>query len=134
MSDHVKTESDAGENDDPVVVYRTNALHEADIVAEALDGARIPFVRRVETLGGLSTAMPVNPPPGLLPGNSWSIAVPGKRARRAARFIARLPVAQELPATHRMPGVRDLFQGWTWIFVLAILFALAWTLIRMYIG
>ena len=120
------------ERDDPVVVYRTSALHEADIVAEALERVHIPLFRRIETLGGLSTAMPVSPPPGLLPGSFWIVAVPGKFARRAARFISRLPVTQQLPATHRMPGVRDVFQGWTWLFVLAILLALAWTIFRMY--
>ena len=120
------------ERDDPVVVYRTSTLLEADVVAERLERAHIPFFRRVETLGGLSTAMPVNPPPGLLPGNLWSIAVPGKWVRRAVRFIAKLPVTQQLPGTHRMPGVRDAFQGWTWLFVLGILLALAWTSFRMY--
>ncbi|HEY4230782.1 MAG TPA: hypothetical protein VGO79_11450 [Thermoanaerobaculia bacterium] len=124
--------SDATEGDDPIVVYRTSALHEADIVAEALERAHIPFFRRVETLGGLSFAMPVNPPPGMLPGNFWSIAVPGKWVRRTARFIAKLPVTQQLPATHLMPGVRDVFRGWTWLFVLAILLAMAWTIFRMY--
>jgi hypothetical protein len=78
--------------------------------------------------------MPVSPPPGLLPGNFWAIAVPGKWVRRAVRFISKLPVTQQLPATHRMPGVRDLFQGWTWLFVLAILLAMAWTIFRMYRG
>ena len=122
------------ERDVPVVVYRTGVLYEADMVAEALERAHIPLFRRVETLGGLSTAMPVSPPPGLLPGSFWAIAVPGKWARRAVRFIGKLPVTQQLPATHRMPGVRDLFQGWTWLFVLAILLAVAWTIFRMYRG
>jgi hypothetical protein len=120
------------ERDDPVVVYRTSTLLEADMVAEALERAHIPFFRRVESLGGLSTAMPVSPPPGLLPGSFWLVAVPGRFAHRASRFIAKLPVTQRLPATHRMPGVRDVFQGWTWLFVLAILLALAWTIFRMY--
>jgi hypothetical protein len=125
-------DEDAIERDDPVVVYRTSALLEADMVADALERAHIPFFRRIESLGGLSAAMPVSPPPGLLPGNFWVVAVPGRFARQASRFIAKLPVTQQLPATHRMPGVRDLFQGWTWLFVLAILLALGWTIFRMY--
>jgi hypothetical protein len=122
------------ERDDPVIVYRTSTLYEADMVAEALERAHIPFFRRVETLGGFSTAMPVSPPPGLLPGSFWVVAVPGRLAHRAARFIAKLPVTQQLPATHRMPGVRDLFEGWTWLFVLAILLALAWTIYRLWMS
>ena len=120
------------DGDNQVVVYRTTALHEADIVAEALGRAQIPFIRRVEILGGLSAAMPANPPPGLLPGNFWAIAVPGKWSRRALRFISRLPISQTIPGSHQMPGVKAMFQGWTWLFVLAIIVALVWTLIRMY--
>lgn len=132
MSPSPPVDEGAIERDDPVVVYRTSTLLEADMVAEALERSHIPFFRRVESLGGLSTAMPVSPPPGLLPGSFWVVAVPGRFARRAARFIARLPVTQRLPATGRMPGMREMFQGWTWLFVLAILLALAWTIFRMY--
>jgi hypothetical protein len=123
----------ASVSDDPIVVYRTSLLHEADVVAEAMERARIPFIRRLETLGGLSAAMPVNPPPGLLPGNLWAFAVPGSWAKRADRFIAELPIAREIPATREMPGAKDMFKGWTWMFVLAIIVALLWTLIRMYV-
>jgi len=124
----------SAENDDPVVVYRTKYLHEADVVAEAMSRAQIPFFRRMETVGGFSAAMPVNPPPGLLPGNLWAIAVPGSWAARAARFVAKLPVSQETEARgkFRAPGVKGFFRGWTWIFVLAILLALLWTVIRMW--
>src|SRR5262245_12961470 len=101
MSEHPSLTSSA-KSDDPVVVYRTSQLHEADIVAEALKSAQIPFFRRIETLGGLSTAMPVSPPPGLLPGNFWAIAVPGTWVNRAVRFVAKLPVSQEIPASHQM--------------------------------
>lgn len=114
------------------VVYRTTTLHDADVVAEAMGRAQIPFLRRVETLGGLSVAMPVNPEPGLLPGNFWVIVVPGRWSRRARKLIARLPVSQENRDTHRMPGVPEMFQGWTWVFVLAIVVALVVTLLRMY--
>src|SRR5262245_21293310 len=122
------------ESDDPVVVYRTSALHEADMVAEAMGRARIPFSRRVETLGGLSAAMPASPPPGLLPGNFWAIAVPGSCADRAVRSVATLPVSREFPASHEMPGVKEIFRGGTWIFVLAIILALAWALFRILPG
>ena len=120
--------------DDPVVVYRTSHLNEADVVADAMERARIPYFRRIETLGGLSVAMSANPPPGLMPGDFWAIAVPGTWAKRAARFIARSPVSREFPETHRMPGIEAVFEGWTWLFVLAILGALIWTIIRMYRG
>ena len=47
---------------------------------------------------------------------------------RARRFIVKLPVSQEIPATHQMPGIKEMFQGGTWIFVLAIIAALVWTI------
>ena len=100
---------DEADSDDPVVVYRTLLLHEADIVAESLSRAEIPYFRRVETSGGLSTALAASPPPGLLPGNRFAIAVPGRWAMRARRFIVKLPVSQELPATHQMPGIKEMF-------------------------
>ncbi len=122
------------ESDDPVVVYRTRYLNEADVVAEAMSRAQVPFFRRVETIGGLSAAMPLNPAPGLLPGNRWAIAVPGSWAKRAVQFIAKLPVSQEPepPSEFRAPGVKEFFQGWTWLFVFGIVLALLWTIIRMW--
>lgn len=120
------------ENDNPVVVYRTSSLLEADMVSEAMSRARMPHSRRVETSGGLSVAMSANPGPGLLPGNFFAIAVPGRGAAQAARFVAKLPVSQEVSSTHRMPGAREMFQGRTWIFVLAILLVLILGVIRMY--
>jgi hypothetical protein len=120
------------ENDDPVVVYRTRFLHEADMVAEAMDRAQMPHFRRVATIGGLSAAMPANPGPGLLPGSFFAIAVPGSWATRAERFVEKLPVSPEPPSSHRMPGWRDMFQGWTWVFVLAILLVLILGVIRMF--
>lgn len=120
------------ENDDPVVVYRTRFLHEADLVAEAMSHAQMPYFRRIATIGGLSAAMPANPAPGLLPGSFFAIAVPGSWATRAERFIAKLPVSR-IPSNHRMPGLRDLFQGWTWIFVIAMLLVLIFGVIRMFI-
>jgi len=121
------------EEEDPVVVYRSPFLHEADMVAEAMDRAKMPHIRRVETSGGWSVAMPANPSPGLLPGNFFAVAVPRRLADQASRFIAKLPVSQEVPATHRMPGIREMFRGWTWIFVLAILLVLVLGVIRMYL-
>ena len=125
--------SGVAENDDPVVVYRTSFLHEADLVAEAMDRAHMPHFRRIATVGGLSVAMTANPSAGLLPGNFFAIAVPGMWATRAKRFVATLPVTQEPPASHQMPGVREMFKGWTWIFVLGILLVLILGLIRMFI-
>ena len=121
------------ESDDPVVVYRTQLLNEADVVAEAMGRAKMPFFRRLEQLGGISSAMPVSPPPGLLPGSFWAIAVPRSWASRATHFIAQLPVSQEIRSTHQMPGLREMFQGRTWIFVLAILLVLVLGVIRMYL-
>jgi len=125
-------DSGTDESDNSVVVYRTSVLLEADIVAEAMERAKIPYFRRLETVGGLSAAMPANPPAGLLPGGFWAIVVPGSWATRAARFISGLPVSQQVPASHAMPGAKDMFEGWTWILVLAIIVALLWTIIRMY--
>ena len=121
------------ESDDPVVVYRTSFLHEADLVAEAMDRAHMPHFRRIATMGGWSVAMPANPAPGLLPGSFFAIAVPGMWTTRAKRFIATLPVTREPPASHRMPGVKEMFRGWTWIFVLGILLVLILGVIRMFI-
>ena len=120
------------ESDDPVVVYRTRYLHEVDLVAEAMSRAQMPHFRRIATIGGLSAAMPANPAPGLLPGSFFAIAVPGSWAERAERFVAKLPVSQGIPSTHRMPAIRDMFQGWTWIFVLAMLLVLILGVIRMF--
>jgi hypothetical protein len=125
--------SSVAENDDPIVVYRTNFLHEADLVAEAMDRAQIPHFRRIAAMGGWSVAMPANPAPGLLPGGFFAIAVPRGWAARSERFVATLPVSQEPPASHRMPGVGDMFKGWTWLFVLGILLVLILGVIRMFI-
>ena len=127
------SEDAEAESDDPVVVYRTAFLHEADMVSEAMSRAQMPHSRRVETSGGLSVAMSVNPGPGMLPGNFFAIAVPGRWAIQAARFVAKLPVSQEIRSTHQMPRVREMFQGRTWIFVLAILLVLILGVIRMYL-
>ncbi len=124
---------DLAESDDPVVVYRTAFLHEADLVAEAMDRAQIPHFRRIAAMGGWSVAMPANPAPGLLPGSFFAIAVPGKWVARAESFVASLPVSREPQASHRMPGIREMFRGWTWIFVLAILLVLILGVIRMFI-
>jgi hypothetical protein len=129
----MSSEDPEEESDDSVVVYRTAFLHEADMVSEAMSRARMPHSRRVETTGGWSVAMPVNPSPGLLPGNFFAIAVPGSWAVQAVRFVSRLPVSQEIPSTHQMPGAREVFRGWTWIFVLAILLVLIVGVIRMYL-
>jgi hypothetical protein len=126
-------EDDPAEDDDPVVVYRTGVLLDADIVAEAMRRAQIPHVRRMEMIGGWSVAMPANPGPGMLPGNFFAIAVPRHLVKQATHFVARLPVSREVPSSHRMPGVREMFQGWTWIFVLAILLVLILGVIRMYL-
>ncbi len=126
--------TDSAQGGDPVVVYRTGLLHEVDIVSEALKRARIPYFRRVETIGGLSAIVPVNPAPGQMPGSLFAVAVPGQWVDRAERFIATLPVSQEVRASHQMPGVKEMFKGWTWIFVAAILLALIWGVIRMYMA
>jgi len=120
------------ESDNSVVVYRTAFLHEADMVSEAMSRAQIPHSRRVETSGGLSVAMSVNPGPGMLPGSLFAIAVPSSRARQATHFVAKLPVSQEIRSTHQMPSVKEMFRGWTWVFVLAILLVLILGVVRMY--
>ena len=126
--------SDSMRSDDPVVVYRTRVLYEADMVAEAMTRAGVPFFRRMESIGGLSFAMPVPPPMGA-PGALWAIAVPGSWVDRAAHFIAKLPVSQEIEPGKRgfrPPGVKEFFRGWAWLFVVAIVLVLVWTIFRMY--
>ena len=121
------------EGDAPIIVYRTQLLHEADMVCDAMSRAQIPYFRRAVTVDGQSIAMSPAPPPGLLPGNSFAVAVPGRWADRARRLVAGLPVSQEIRSSHRMPRRREMFQGWTWIFVVAILLLLILGVIRMYL-
>ena len=123
----------SSDNDDPVVVYRTRLLLEIDVVADAMSRAQMPYFRRIETVGGLAATIPASPPPGLLPGSFFAIAVPGEWVARARRFIATLPVSQEVRDIHQMPGVKDMFKGWTWVFVLAIILTLIIGVIRMYL-
>jgi hypothetical protein len=74
-----------------VVAFRSGLLYEADIVADALSEAGIPFYRRTEVLGGPEFAMPVAASPG--PGTVWSVLVPEMSRASASELIESLPVS-----------------------------------------
>jgi hypothetical protein len=119
---------------DSVVVYRSGVLYEADLVAAALERARIPHFRREESSSGLAFAMPVAPSMG--PGDIWAILVPQTWADRAERFIAELPVSHDPnPGVWRFrprPDVKRFFKQWAWIYVVGVLAALLWSIISLF--
>ncbi len=71
-----------------VVAFRTNLLHEADLVANALTAGGIPHYRRED--GGPQFGLPALPAQGLRA--TFSIHVPSRKARAAAKLISALPV------------------------------------------
>ena len=111
-----------------VVVYRSGALFEADLVASELERAHIPHFRREESSSGLSFAMPVAPSMG--PGDVWAILVPEGWTNRAERLIRSLPVSHErnpgVWGFRPQPEVKRFFKQWAWLYLVAILAAYVW--------
>ncbi len=132
MSQHSSSPPDLTEEANSVVVYPTGFLCEFDIVTEALTCVGIPYFRRVESIGGLSCAMPVLPTMG--PGTLWAVVVPESWADRARHFIARLPVphgtephvwSSSAPSQEMPPRFY-----WAWVFGIGAAILLVWSFIR----
>jgi LPXTG-motif cell wall-anchored protein len=124
---------DQPEDEGSVVVYRTGYVNELDIVSEALSRAGIPYFRRMESIGGLSFAVPVMPAGG--PGTLWAIVVPESWAERARHFIARLPVpqgAQPHVWSSPAPPPKTGSFSWGWLLVIGALLLLLWSMIRAF--
>ncbi len=122
------------DRDDVEVVFRTGLLHEADIVADALESAHVPFYRQAESASGLTFAMPINPAPG--PGGAWLVIVPRKRAARARRIIERLPVSNDpspgMFAFRPRPEVKRFYRQYAWFFVVGMTLVLLWNVIQLF--
>lgn len=117
-----------------VVVYRTGLVSEFDMVADAMSRAGIPYFRRMESIGGLSFAMPVMPAGG--PGTLWAIVVPEIWADRAKHLISKLPIPQgaephvwsaAAPPQKKAPSIY-----WAWVFVVSAVLLLVWSMIRAF--
>jgi hypothetical protein len=116
------------------VVYRSGLLHEADLVADALEEVGIPFYRQVEAASGLVFAMPVAPVPG--PGAAWLVIVPARRSAAARRLIKRLPVSSD-PSPgfwgfHPRPEVKKFYRQYAWFYIIGMALVFLWTVIRLF--
>jgi hypothetical protein len=115
--------ADAGSSE---VAYRSGLLYEADIVADALERAKVPFFRREESSSGLDFAMPVAPVQE--PGVTWAVVVPQSALRRARRIISRLPVSKDMnPGVWGLkprPEVKSFFKQYAALSLIAI--AIGW--------
>jgi hypothetical protein len=78
-----------------VTVLKTGRLYEADMLADALTSAGIPYFRREENFAGLQLAMPAMPSPG--PGTFFCVIVPEAAAPDAREVLAELPIDPEDP-------------------------------------
>jgi hypothetical protein len=129
----MKGRNPPGQSDDgsSVVVYRTGILYEADMVADAMTRAGIPFFRRKESIGGLSFAMPAAP--SMAPGDIWAIVVPGTWADRAKHFVAELPVprAAEQGVRGFQPPEKLLIR-WSWVLVVGLALVFIWTIVLIF--
>jgi len=109
------------------LVYRTVHLYEADLVANELEGAGVPFFRAEEGLGGVRFAMPAAPAPA--PGCWWLVIVPPTHARRAHAILEGLPVSKQSEAPEFWPvgpesGARKFSRTLAWLSLLALLASL----------
>jgi hypothetical protein len=119
---------------DAVVAFRTGLLHEADMVADALERAGVPHYRQVEAASGLTFAMPIAPVQG--PGAAWLVLIPQKSAARARQVIRRLPVS-DAPSPgmwgfQPRPEVKRFYKQYAWVFIVAFSLALLWDLIQLF--
>jgi hypothetical protein len=116
------------------VVFRSGLLHEADLVADSLERAGIPFYRQVESASGLVFAMPVAPAPG--PGVAWLIVVPTRRSAAARKVIRRLPVTLD-PSPgfwgfHPRAEVKTFYRQYAWLYVIGVALVLLWTVYQLF--
>jgi hypothetical protein len=118
---------------DVEVVFRTGLLQEADIVANALEDAGVPFYRQSENVAGIAFAMPVHPAPG--PG-AWLVVVPSTRAAAARKIVRRLPVSND-PSPgffgfHPRPEVKRFYRQYGWFLVVGLALVIVWDLIQLF--
>lgn len=119
---------------DVTVVFRSGLLHEADLVADALERAGIPFYRQAEAASGLVFAMPVAPAPG--PGAAWLVLVPARRLAAARKVIGRLPVSPD-PSPgfwgfRPRPEVRKFYRQYAWVYIVGMALVFLWTVVRIF--
>ena len=114
--------------------FERGLLYEADMVADALERSRVPFVRQVESVSGLTLSMPVSPAPGS--GLTWLVLVPRTRLASAKRVIRKLPVSHGESAG--IWGVRPrlkaklFYKQSVWLFIIAVALSALWNLIRIF--
>jgi hypothetical protein len=135
MSHRPGSPPDQPEDGRSVVVYKTGFVYELDIVADALSRADIPYFRRMESIGGLTFAMPVMPAGG--PGTLWTIVVPETCAERAKHFISKLPVPQgaepHVWSAAAPPQEKKPYFYWAWVFVIGAALLVVWSMIRAFL-
>lgn len=95
-----------------VVVVRTGRLYEADMAAEALEQAGLPFYRREENITGIQLAMPAMP--AQAPGMMFLVIVAEESAGQARAIIEELPISQstepEFWANHPAPHAKKIYR------------------------
>jgi hypothetical protein len=98
-------------------VYRSNYLHEADLVANELEERGIAFYRAEEGPPGVRWAMPLSP--SWEPGTCYLVIVPAGHAKRAKELVKRLPVSQDAYPGVWRPEMTDadkqFWRFWAWI-------------------
>jgi hypothetical protein len=103
-------------------VYRSTYLHEADLVANELEGTGIAFYRAEEGPAGVRWAMPLSP--AWQPGTYFLIIVPAPHAALARRLIESLPVSQDEYPDLWPPGTKDdakkFWRWWAWVTILGV--------------
>ncbi len=104
-----------------VVVYHSGLLYEADMVAEALEAASIPYLRRMVTDGGVELPMPDDAAP--IDGVFWLIRVPRALRADAERTLRDLPmIAGDRPGfwdPDAQPRLRMVFRLVAAVLILA---------------
>lgn len=112
-----------------VEVFSSALPFEAEMIAEALQRARVPFYRRTWS-GGIEFAQPALTP--ISPGMLYLIKVPAPCAPRARKIIEKLhlsPNQNALWPNHMSRRDRNFFRSWGWLqlslIALFILLALA---------
>lgn len=115
-----------------IVVLRTGFAYEADMVANALEEAGLPFYRRQESSSGLEFAMPVAGSSG--PGIFWIVRVPLSAEEEAKEIIKSLPVSQDLnPGVWDFgaaPRTKSIWRVVSLIMVVGFLISVGWQLVQ----
>ena len=83
-----------GEEANFTAIMRTGKQYEIDMAANTLEEKGIPYMRRQGSTGGLITAMPMTPTPGI--GVWWEILVPEVAIDEAREVLSELPMEIQL--------------------------------------